>query len=76
MHKLSIEVCHTTCEMMWLKTLMIETLMTEFGFLETGLMPMHWDNQVAIYIANNPIFHEKTKHIEVDCHFVAGLCDE
>ena len=54
-----------TCELIWLKQ-----LLQELRFGKDGQITLVCDNQAALHIASNPIFHERTKNIEVDCHFI------
>lgn len=54
-----------TAELAWLSR-----LLCEFDILNINLIPIKCDNMAAIYISKNPVYHERTKHIEIDCHFV------
>nr|CAN77868.1 hypothetical protein VITISV_001383 [Vitis vinifera] len=47
-----------------------KSLLTELDFSNTNPTPLHADNTSAIQITTNPIYHERTKHIEVDCHSI------
>jgi len=52
-------------ELSWLSRLLHELTLDSLTPI-----PIKCDNLAAIYIARNPVFHERTKHIEVDCHFI------
>jgi hypothetical protein len=54
-----------TCELKWLKE-----LSSSLGIEHSHPMYLYCDSQFALHIANNPMLYERTKHIEVDCHFV------
>ena len=53
---------------MWFRS-----LLTKLDFFIDVSMSLYCDNQVAIYIVSNSTFHERTKHIEVDCHYVRDM---
>ena len=58
-------MAHTACEIVWLKNSLME-----LSFRQPGPMLMHCDNQFVIYIVQDHVFHERTKDIEIACHFV------
>ncbi|GFS35873.1 hypothetical protein Acr_00g0042610 [Actinidia rufa] len=53
-----------TSELLWL-----HWLIQDLG-IDSPSVTLHCDNHNAIQIAHNDVFHERTKHIEIDCHFI------
>ena len=56
---------HGVCELLWLKK-----LLRDLGFKPKDAMKLHCDNKAAIEIAHNLVQHDRTKHVEIDRHFI------
>ena len=59
------EVIVATCEAIWLKQ-----LLKDLHVDAMDLTTIYYENLNSIQLAKNPVFHARTKHIEVHYHFV------
>jgi hypothetical protein len=58
----------TSCEAIWLCKLLA-------GLFDQELDPMiiYYDNQSCIKLSENPVFHDRSKHIEIKYHFIRDM---
>ncbi|XP_061348292.1 uncharacterized protein LOC133293706 [Gastrolobium bilobum] len=64
-------MAHGVCELLWIKS-----ILQDLGICYNQPMELHCDNKAAIEIAHNPIQHDRTKHVEVDRHFIKEKLDQ
>ncbi|XP_078164569.1 uncharacterized protein LOC144559423 [Carex rostrata] len=58
-------LAQASAEMVWLQFLLVEL------HIATSSSPILWcDNIGATFLASNPMFHARTKHVEIDFHFI------
>ena len=58
-------MANATAEVMW-----VHKLLDELGISHPKAACLWCDNIGAKYLSENPVFHARTKHIEIDYHFV------
>ncbi|PKU73789.1 Retrovirus-related Pol polyprotein from transposon TNT 1-94 [Dendrobium catenatum] len=58
-------IASAATEIVW-----IRHLLQELQHPQQAATQLFCDNTSAIALANNPVFHARTKHIEVDCHYI------
>jgi len=57
-------------EAIWLSRLVVDLKIT------VEMPVLHCDSQSAIQLAKNPVFHAKTKHIDVKYHFIREVLED
>ncbi|XP_068638430.1 secreted RxLR effector protein 161-like [Aristolochia californica] len=63
--------CVAACEAVWLRR-----ILTDIGIPLTESTTLNFDSQSCIAMAKNPVFHARTKHIEIQYHYVRELIEE
>lgn len=64
-----IAVTEAIKEALWIKG-----LVNELGVDQKNI-EVHCDNQSAIHLCKNPMYHERTKHIDIRLHFIRDVIE-
>ncbi|CAL8152863.1 unnamed protein product [Prunus armeniaca] len=66
-----VSAAEVTAQAIWLRF-----VLDDFGEMQTEATPILRDNMLAISMANNPVFHQRTRHINRRYHFIREALQE
>eukprot|EP00253_Pinus_taeda_P022312 PITA_22312 len=64
-------VVKASCEAVWLRR-----MLADMHASQTCPTSLFCDNQGVLKLAKNPVFHERTKHVETHCHYIRQLVED
>ena len=63
-----VTACSTSCEVVWFKK-----LLSDLFDLQLDATYIHCDNQICMKLSENPVFHDNSKHIEINYHYIRDM---
>ena len=60
--------CSASCEAVWLWK-----LLSDIFDLQLDATYIHCDNQSCVKLSENPVYHDKSKHIEIKYHYIRDM---
>ena len=63
-----VATCSASCEVVWLRK-----LLSDLFDLQLDSTCIYCDNQSCVKLSENPVFHDKSKHIEIKYHYIMDM---
>ena len=63
-----VATCSTSCEEVWLRKLLYDLF-----DLQLDATCIYCDNRSCVKLSENPVFHDKSKHIEIKYHYIRDM---
>ena len=60
--------CLASCEALWLRR-----LLSELFDIDMDANCIYCDNQSCVKLSENPVFHDKSKHIDIKYHYIRDM---
>ena len=63
-----VAACSASCEAVWSRKLLFDLF-----DLQMDATCIYCDNQIRVKLSENPVFHDKLKHIEIKYHYIRDM---